>query len=185
MLAGPASTQASPSGAGSRLLAGDSLQSDVDQQSRQSNQPRASQPQSSQQQSSQPQSSQAASAQQQRGDKEQQVASLAASPAFRDQGSVSENIAQSRPPPGQPVSSEELTSSEKQSVEGSRGDDNGAEVGRASSSSDMSALVEQDAGSDEEQSAASGKGQNVDEAEDSTTRMLESAGKLFTKCLSM
>ena len=212
MIAGAASTQASPSGADSGLVAGQgsdkNLQSSADQQSQQSSQPRSSQPQSSQlqfsqpqssqQPSTQPQSSQSASAQQQSGGKEQQGASLAAGPALRDQGSAQENSAQSMPPPGQAVSSEELTSSEKglpqrellQSVEGSRGDDEGAEAGMASSSRDKSAMVEQDASSDKQRSGASGswassKGQNVDEAEDMTTRMLESAGKLFTLLLSL
>ena len=210
MIAGGASTQASSSGADSGLAAGqgnDNNQSSADQQSRQSSQLRSSQPQSSQLQSSQPrssqqpssepQSSQPASAQQQSGGKEQQGASLAAGPALRDQASAQESSAQSMPPPGQAVSSEELTSSEKgpqrelsQSVEASRGDDEGAEAGMASSSRDKSAMSEQDASSDEQRSGASGsrasgKGQNVDEAEDMTTRMLESAGKLSTTCRSM
>ena len=202
MIAGSASTQASPSGADSGLVAGQGgdnhLQSNADQQSRQSSQPRSSQPQSSQPQSSrpqasQPESSQPASAQQRGGDKEQRGASLAADPALTDQGSAQEKLAQSRAPPGQAVSSEELTSSEKgllqggllQSVEGGKGHDQAAEADMANCSKAMSALNEQDAGSNEEVSGASGRGQNVDEAEDTTTRMLESAGKLFTMCLSM
>ena len=186
MIAGSASTQASPSGADSGLVAGQGgdnhLPSNADQQSRQSSQPQSSQPQSSQPQASQPESSQTASAQQQGGDKEQRGASLAADPAFRDQGLAQENLAQSRPPPGQAVSSEELTSSEKgllQSVEGGKGHDQDTEAGMANSSKAMSALIEQDAGSNEQVSGASDRGQNVDEAEDTTTRMLESAGKLF------
>ena len=192
MIAGAAPMQASPSGADSGLVAGqggdNNLQSNADQQSQRSSQLQSSELRSSQQLSDQ--SSQPASAQQISGDKEPEGASSAASAALKHQGSAQETLAQSTPPPGQAMSSEELTSNEKrplqreslQSVEGSRGHDAGAEAGMASSSRDMSALVEQDASSDEELSEASGsepsgRGQSIDETEDTTTRMLESAGK--------
>lgn len=188
MIAGLASPQASPSGANNRLEDGDPSHQLTSEQPNRPSEPQSTQPPSSQSQSSQPQSSLPV-ARQESGDTEQQEGadSLAGS-AFTGPGSAQDKSAQGRALPGQAVSSEELTSSEEglqgqkgllQSVEGSRSGDKGADTGRPSSSSGMSTSVEQDAGSGEEQSAASGRGQNTDEAEDTTTRMLESAGKLF------
>lgn len=188
MVAGLASPQASPLGTNNRLDDGDPSHQQTSEQQNPSVEPQSSQPQSSQLQSSQP--SLPALAQQASGDIEQQEgADLQAGSAFRDPGSAQDKSAQGRALPGQAVSSEELTSSEEglqgqqgllQSVEGSRGVDKGTEAGKASNSSSMSTSVEQDAGSGEEESTASSRGQNVDEVEDTTTRMLEFAGELLS-----
>lgn len=183
MVAGLASPQASPSGANNRLDDGEPSHQPTSGQQTPSNEPQSTQPPSSQ-----PESSFPALAQKENGDTEQQEgADLQAGSGFRDPGSAQDKSAQGRALPGQAVSSEELTSSEEglqrqqgllQSVEGSRGVDKGTEAGKASNSSSMSTSVEQDAGSGEEESTASSRGQNVDEVEDTTTRMLEFAGEL-------
>lgn len=184
MNAGAASPQVSRPDAGSVLATGqidsEGFQPDLEQQT-QSGQPQPTQPQPTQPQSSQPESSSPASAQQQSGARAQQEGLGSPSgPGVRDQlssaqGGPAEDRAAAA---GQAVSSEELTSSETgmQSVEGNNGDTKGPPTGAQASSSGGTGSLDGQHVSD--------AGQTVDEAEDATTRMMESAGRLCTICIS-
>lgn len=179
-LQGAASPQVSQPDADSMQASGqtqnEGFQPKAEQQT-QPSQPQPSQPQSTQAQSSQPESSAPASAQQQSGARAQQEGmGSAPSLTLKDQASAQGGPAKGRAVPGQAVSSEELTSSEKgpQSGEGIRGDDEGPKAAQASSSGGTGPLDEQGASSGD--GGASGTGQNVDEAEDTTERMMENAG---------